>query len=558
MVWMAVVAVPVVVVSNAQESAHRELEGRFGLRATVGARFVQSYVDNLFRQQQQQAIALLSGAAPSDEEFELVTSSLGYRAAVLLDEHGRALNVVPPRPSLIGEDLTVSYEHLRQAVAGHNYISSVVPSAADGVPIVAFAVPFDTPTGRRVFSGGFDVSKMPFSSFLASALPFPNAHAELIADDTTVIASAHASPSSGARDDEAALAHALGNRTSGHVDVGGTEWYVAGSAVPGTAWRLVLAVTPEALNAPLKDDQGADWLLVVIFALGGLIVAVLAVRLSDATRARRRALADISAREDLEGELTAARDAAVQASELKSQFLANTSHEIRTPLTVILGINELLGETDLDATQQKFVQVVERAGANLLSVVNDILDFAKMEATGVALDVSDFEIRPLVDGVVGLFHDNARAKGIELLYVYAADLPSVVSGDPRRLRQILLNLASNAVKFTDQGTVEIIVSRAEGGSENTVRFEIVDTGIGIPATDQHHLFEPFVQVDGSDTRRHGGTGLGLAISAQLAKSMDSTIFVDSSPDAGSRFWFEVALDACPLSRAPATRPQRTA
>ena len=250
---------------------------------------------------------------------------------------------------------------------------------------------------------------------------------------------------------------------------------------------------------------------------------------------------DITVRKQAEASLAAARDQATQTSRLKSQFLANTSHEIRTPMTVILGMNELLFETDLDETQRRFAEGVQRAGTGLLALINDILDLSKIEAGKLELEIDDFDLRRLVNEVVALLADTAAPKGLQLVSQFDADVPAVVRGDARRVRQILVNLVSNAVKFTDRGGVAVRVSRPSSEPE-AVRFEVADTGIGIAPEDQWRLFQPFSQVDGSNTRSHGGTGLGLAISNQLAGAMGSTIAVHSTPGSGSTFSLDMRFE----------------
>ena len=246
--------------------------------------------------------------------------------------------------------------------------------------------------------------------------------------------------------------------------------------------------------------------------------------------------------------LKAAQDEAVEASRLKSLFLANTSHEIRTPLTVILGMNELLLSTDLDATQRSFVDGVGRASGRLLDLITDVLDFSKIEAGRLDLQLVDVQLRPLVQEAAEFLSDIARAKGLRLLCSVGPDVPEVVRGDAPRLRQILLNLVANAVKFTDDGQVEVRVGVAPGiaGSAGEVlRFEVVDSGIGIAPEDQRLLFKPFSQVDASSSRRFGGTGLGLAISTQLVEAMGGTIGMESTPGSGSTFWFEIPMEGVP-------------
>jgi len=255
---------------------------------------------------------------------------------------------------------------------------------------------------------------------------------------------------------------------------------------------------------------------------------------------------DITARKRGEEALAFALDGAIEASELKSQFLANTSHEIRTPITVVLGMNELLLETDLDPTQRKFAEGVGRAATSLLTIINDILDFSKIEAGRLDLELADMELRPLVDEVGGLLSDRARVKGLVLGWRCEPDVPDRVRGDAGRLRQILMNLASNALKFTDVGGVDMRLSLVRLATCDIVRFEVVDTGIGIADDDQRRLFQPFSQVDASSTRRFGGTGLGLAICSMLVEAMGGRIGVTSTPGAGSTFWFEVPFEVLPM------------
>ncbi|MFG1603460.1 ATP-binding protein [Actinoplanes sp. NPDC049265] len=240
-----------------------------------------------------------------------------------------------------------------------------------------------------------------------------------------------------------------------------------------------------------------------------------------------------------------ARDDALAQSRVKSEFLATMSHEIRTPMNGVLGLASLLTATDLDPTQRRYATGIHTAGNALLGVINDILDFSKIEAGKIVLDDHDFDLRAILADTAALITPAADDKGLTLVTHRGPHLPPAVRGDGGRLRQILINLAGNAVKFTGQGSITIRADRQPthpGADAIVVRIEVTDTGIGIPAHDAERLFEPFTQADASTTRTYGGTGLGLAISRRLTEAMGGTIGVDSEPGQGSTFWVEIPFE----------------
>jgi signal transduction histidine kinase/DNA-binding response OmpR family regulator len=312
---------------------------------------------------------------------------------------------------------------------------------------------------------------------------------------------------------------------------------------PGASWSIgltflaygaYLSVEGARLNAQFRQAQNSHWLL--------------EKRTQELDAARAAAEAQTQQLREQAEQLAVARDIAVESTRFKSEFLANMSHEIRTPMNGVIGMTGLLFDTPLTPEQRETATTIRTSAESLLSVINDILDFSKIEAGKLSIEIVDFELDLVFGDVLDLLSGRCREKALEAFVDLPPETPTRLRGDPGRLRQILVNLLGNAIKFTDHGEVGILAScLSESETHAVIRVGVKDTGIGIPEDRQAAVFESFTQADGSTTRRYGGTGLGLTITRQLVELMGGRIWLESEPGKGSTFWFELSFEKSAVS-----------
>jgi signal transduction histidine kinase len=499
-----------------QIQARRALEDRFALRATLGASFVSAYTADILAREQAIASAGLAGDTVTALEFHQAVAAFGFEAALLLDSRGRILHIAPPAPEMLGVSVAERYEHLRLALAGQPTVSGAVESAASGQPLVAFAVPFETERGVRVFSGGHHLGHTPLSAYLRSAIPFSAAVAYLVDANGYIVDSNAGSDSSVTSlvESNAGLASAMASGTKGTFVFQGKEQHFTVEDVAGTPLRLILAVPTAQLYAPLIGPaQWVPWILLSLLLVG----AAYLLRVLGALHRTGVALRATS--QELE-----------RSNRELQDFASIASHDLQEPLRKIRAFGDRLATghaAALDESGQDYLARMTSAAARMQALIDDLLAYSRVASRQEAVhrvSLATVMSEVLVDLEQRLADTHGAVKVI-------GSLPEV-DADPMQLHQLLQNLIGNALKYRRPDvTPEVRVSCVESAAGWTI--QISDNGIGFSQDQAARIFAPFQRLHGRG--EFEGTGMGLAICRRIVERHGGTIAAHGRPGEGADF-----------------------
>ncbi|CAN5546131.1 hypothetical protein BH23CHL6_BH23CHL6_06170 [soil metagenome] len=503
--------------SLSQTDARRQLEARFELRVGLGTSFVRSYLDDISARAHVVGVTYLSAPQVSALDFAGAARGLGFGAAVLLDETGALLQVLPEQPALIGTDLAARYLHLRRALEGRTAVSDVVPGAADGAPLVAIATPFDTPSGRRVVSGGYHLSHTPLTAYLAAAIPFSAGEVFLVDGGGVLVATNDAERGAGdlLADAQPALMNAMSARSNGvYSDEAGAHYFAAES-IPGTTLRLVATVPSESLYQPLSGPvQWVPWIVLGCLAVGTIYLLRLLLALS-ATQLRLR-IASV----ELE-----------RSNRELQDFASIASHDLQEPLRKIQAFGERLGTSSadvLDDESQDYLARMQQAALRMQTLIQELLAYSRVASMAPSLQKLD--LTAVVNDVLTDLEERVNTSGGR---VEVGALPTITAG-PVQMRQVFQNLIANALKFHRDGVPPVIrIESAPADRGRAWEIMVTDNGIGFDEKYLDRIFAPFERLHGRQA--YEGTGMGLAIVRRIAESNGGSVTATSQPGEGATF-----------------------